>query len=273
MTETPKKKEILKKVVSALKSEKDGYCRITNKEGWFGFLADGDLVFTPGELHQVLKCIIKKYPPRGEKLFCLGKRKRFTPTSGKEPFIPEAALERFIVVSNPEKFYDQIPIGGGKESIDIGIRESDEKFIFVELKPWRSTNTPLYAIVESLKNLMEYRFILENGNENVPRFKEVDLIVLAPKPYWDDYKLNESSGLKKMKRALNDFSVVFNTNISLMQLLIEERVFFDKCGKIYDERGIDKQGKIRVLGTDAIPKLARDQWKLLVASDKVSTRN
>lgn len=263
MKRTSKKKEILEKVISKLHSEKDGYCRITHKKGWFGFLEDGDLIFKPDELHKGLKRIIEEYPPRGEKLFCLEKRKIFTVTNEKEPNRPEEALERFIVASNPENFYDQIPIGGGKESIDIGIKPSHEKFIFVELKPWSNTNTPLYAIVESLKNLIEYRFILENGNENVPRFKEVDLIVLAPQSYYDDYRLDRSGGLQNLKRALNDLSIEFNTNISLMVLQIEKRDF----DKICKEKKIDEQGRIRVSDRDALPELARDQWKLLVSSE------
>jgi len=274
MEREQRKKDVIKKVIADLKTEKDSYCRITHKKGWLGFLEDGDLVFTPGELHQVLQRVMKEHPPRGEKLFCLRKRDTFTVTNERKPYRPEEALERFIVVSNSKKFYGQVPIGGGKESIDIGIKEeSGEKFMFVELKPWRSTNTPLYATVESLKNLMEYRFILENENENVPRFKEVDLIVLAPQFYWDDYRLNESGGLKKMKRALNDLSAEFNTNIALMALPIEEKDFLDKCRKICEQRGIEKQQPITISEADAIPELSRDQWKLLVASDKVSARN
>ena len=266
-------KNIFNEVISKLKSEKDGYCRITHKKGWLGFLKDEDLVLKPHELHQILRQVINESPPNGDKLFFLRKRCNFTVTIEKKAYRPEEALERFIVASNAASFYDQIPIGGGKESIDIGIKVNHEKFIFIELKPWRSTNTPLYAIVESLKNLMEYRFILENENENIPMFKEVDLVVLAPQSYWDFYQLNESGGLQKMRRALNDLSVQFNTNISLMALPIEEKRFFDKCRKICEERNIDKQESIRISDADAIPELAREQWKLLVASDKVSARN
>ena len=37
------------------------------------------------------------------------------------------------------------PIGGGKESIDIGIKASDSKYVFVELKPWKTNNSPIYV--------------------------------------------------------------------------------------------------------------------------------
>jgi hypothetical protein len=268
-----RKKDLIKKVIADLKSEKAGFCRITQKKGWLGFLDDGDFVFKPDELHQVLQRVIKENPPRGEKLFCLRKRDTFTVTIEKKPYRPEEALERFIVASNPKGFCNQIPIGGGKESIDIGIQEIGEKFIFVELKPWRSINTPLYAIVESLKNLIEYRFILENGIKDIQRFKEIDLVVLAPQSYYDEYRLDGSGGLQNLKRALNDLSVEFNTNISLIALPIEKKGFFDKCRKICEERNIDKQESIQISDADAIPELAQDKWKLLVASDKISAWN
>lgn len=77
-------------------------------------------------------------------------------TPDKIPYRTEEALERLIVVSNGDNFYNQIPIGGGKESIDIGVKESESEFTFIELKPWGNQNSPLYALVESLKNLLEY---------------------------------------------------------------------------------------------------------------------
>jgi len=166
----------MKRIISGLKSEKNGYCRITHKRGWFGYLKDGDTAFTPQDLKKTIVRVVEKNPPRGEKLFNLdwcrqGKRSHFTMLPKKlklevpvQPYRKEEALERFIVLSNGDRFYNQIPIGGGKESIDIGIKESDSKFIFVELKPWESGNNPLYALIESLKNLIEYRTILKRKN-------------------------------------------------------------------------------------------------------------
>lgn len=69
MKETSRKKEILEKVISNLKSEKDGYCRTAHNKGWFGFLADGDLVFNTRELQQVLKrfMFVSRHPVETEK--------------------------------------------------------------------------------------------------------------------------------------------------------------------------------------------------------------
>jgi len=274
MQGTTKNKGVLEKVISKLTPPQGKHSRLKHKMGWLEFLANGDLLFTSSQLYDVISAIVNKNPPEGKKLFCLSEKKSgFTVLSDKTPGRPEEALERFIVFSNPDNFYNQIPIGGRRESIDIGILESDEKFIFVELKPFESTNTPLYGILESLKNLIEYEYILKKGIKNIPRFKEVDLIVLAPKSYWDDYGINESGTLQKMKRVLNELGAEFGTNISLMALHIEKDEFFDKCRKICEQRGIDKQQRITISKADALPELARDRWQLLVASDRISTRN
>ena len=266
-------KNILAEVIAKLKSEKDGYCRITHKNGWLGFLKDGDLVFNPHELHQILRQAINEFPPRGDKLFFLRRRDNFTVTIEKKAYRPEEAFERFITASNLGKFYNQVPIGGKKESIDIGIEENESRFVFIELKPWSSTNSPLYAIIESLKNLIEYRIIHENKikhHEDCKHYNEVNLIILAPQSYYKDYGLIDSAEdmISIVKKALNDLSSEFHTNISLMALTLKEEDFFDKCRKICEEQNIDKQQSITISKSDAIPALARDQWKLLISSDK-----
>jgi hypothetical protein len=173
-------KEILNKVMNSLVSDNNSYCRVRHKRGWLEYLASGDLGFNEEELHCVFRQVIDSDRPGGEKLFHLRKSLNFTIMPDKRPYRTEEALERFIVVSNTGDFYNQIPIGGGKESIDIGIVDSDSKFTFVELKPWESQNSPMYALVESLKNLIEYRTILEKRLADIPYFREIDLIVLAP---------------------------------------------------------------------------------------------
>ena len=100
----------------------------------------------------------------------------FTIKKDKKPYRAEEALERFIIISNADNIYNQIPVGGGKESIDIGIKESDSKFKFVELKSWRSNNSPIYAIVESLKNLIEYRIIIEREIKPIQKLIKLCLI-------------------------------------------------------------------------------------------------
>jgi hypothetical protein len=267
-------KDILKEVISKLKSEKDGYCRITHKKGWLGFLKDGDLVFKPQELHQILRQVIcsEGMVPRGDKLFYLRKRDNFTVKSDKTPYRPEEALERFITLSNPRDFFNQIPIGGGKESIDIGIKEGASTFIFVELKPWSSTNSPLYAIIESLKNLIEYRIIHEKKIKEIEDFKEVNLIVLAPQSYYRMYGLDDNAGdkISIMKEALNALSSEFSTSISLMELPLEKEAFSDICRKVCDNRKTTGQEIISISAENSVPELMRNQWKTLVSSDRKS---
>jgi len=154
-------KNIMKRIIAATDSEKDGYCRIKQKRGWLDFLEDAELPFSPQDLHNTLWKIIDtgQNRPRGDKLLYLRKRNNFTITKDKKPYRTEEALERFIIRSNTDDFFNQVPIGGKKESIDIGIREGNSKITFVELKSWRSSDSPIYAIVESLKNLIQYRII------------------------------------------------------------------------------------------------------------------
>ena len=267
-------KGILKEVVSRLHSHKNGYCRITHKRGWLEYLQDGDLVFTVQALHQTLRNVIdtEMMRPRGEKLFCLRRKYSFTIKKDKTPYRPEEALERFIVVSNADNFCNQIPIGGRKESIDIGIKENDSKFTFVELKPWSSSNSPLYALVESLKNLIEYRIIHERNIKDVPQFKELDLIILAPEAYYRDYKLIDDSGLYRdditrvLEKTLKEMGSEFQTNASFMVLEIEKNIFFNICKKIYDDRKVTGQAIVTLTKADSIPLLAKNYWKLLSTS-------
>jgi hypothetical protein len=272
-----KKKNILKEVIAKLKSEKSGYHNINHKRVWLDFLKDGDLFFSPSELKRILEDTIRQENcgPKGSKLFFLRKRYEFTIKTDKTPYRIEEALERFIIASNANKFFNQVPIGGGKESIDIGIGENDSEFTFVELKPWTSTDSPLYAIVESLKNLTEYREILDGKIANIPVFKKINLIVLAPWSYFQAYGLMDSNRkchsdkISVLKKTFNDLSSEFETNISLMALPLDQGTFNDVCGKIYDRKGITKQTKIDIESEEPLPELKRNRWKLLVSSDKM----
>lgn len=267
-------KGILKEVISHLQSNKAKYCRITHKRGWLEYLKDGDLVFTAQELHQTLRKIIDSdhMRPKGNKLFCLRRKYNFTMKADKSPYRTEEALERFIAISNEGNFYNQIPIGGGKESIDIGIKENDSKFIFVELKPWSSANSPLYALVESLKNLIEYRIIHERKIKDIRQFKELDLIILAPKKYYQTYNLIDNKGLyrediiRTLEKTLKELSSEFQTNVSFMVLELEKSSFLNICRKMYDDKKVKGQDSIHLSKTDAIPILIMNNWKLLATS-------
>ena len=267
-------KDILSTVIKQLDTQKTKFCRIKHKRGWLEYLEDGDLVFRASELHDILRRVVDSEgkTPRGNKLLALRKKTTFTARKDKAPYRPEEALERFIIVSNSGNFYNQIPIGGRKESIDIGITENNSKLIFVELKPWKSTDSPLYAIVESLKNFMEYRIIQERSIERLNDFDEIELMILAPEAYYMEFGLIDSYGKTRidkisiLKKTLRSISSEFKVNISFMVLQLDENNFHGTCRKIYDNRKVIGQGEIRLSEADSIPILARDKWKLLVSS-------
>jgi len=267
-------KNILKEVISNLDSEKNGYCRINHKRGFLEYLEDGNLIFTPCELHDILRDFIDRdgRRPRGEKLFSLHKKYCFTAKEDKAPYRPEEALERFIIVSNPVDFFNQVPIGGGKESIDIIIKENDLKLTFAELKPWSSTNSPLYAIVENLKNLTEFRIIRDRNIKDLPDYN-VSLMVLAPESYYKAYGFIDSIGkplqdkIKIVEKSLNEISSEFDTKIFFMMLPIEKETFLSKCKEIYDDRKAQGQQPVFINESDSIPELVRSNWRLLATSD------
>lgn len=266
---------IIDEIIATVKSEKNGYCRIKHKRGWLGFLEDGDLVFKPRELHNTLRMVIDKEGnrPRGDRLFYQRKRYKYTAENDGRPSRPEEALERFLVVSNPENVFGQVPIGGGKESIDIGIKASGSKYIFVELKPWKIKNSPMYAIVENLKNLIEYRIIHERKIKIIPNY-EVDLIILAPEAYYQRYRIIDDKGIvladkiSTVKKALTALSKEFKTKISFMALQLDIDSFLSKCGEVSHKR--DESGKkIIISSDDSIPNLAIDKWIPIVDSSCV----
>lgn len=268
-------KNILTEVISNLNSNIEGHCCLRQKRGWLEFLRNGELPFEPRDLHRTLREVIDEdgNRPRGRKLFRLDKRYEFTAKEDKNPGRPEEALERFIIVSNGQGFSNQIPIGRGKESIDIGIMEGASKFTFVELKPWRSSNSPMYAIVERLKNLVEYRIIHEKKIQEIDPFYEVSLLILAPSQYYQSYGLIDEQGeirkkeMSILKSALDGMSSEFETDISFMSLQLKWEDFLDACWALYDRGRREGRGKVEVTKGDVIHALKRDMWKLLVASD------
>lgn len=260
---------IMKEIIRQLDAKQGGYCQITHKRAWLNYLADGALAFHPADLRDKIETAVNNDKPRGQKLFCPGQHFNFTMTADKKPYRPEEALERFIVNTNRDYFCNQISIGGRKESIDIGIKASSDEYTFVELKPWKSTNSPMYAIVECLKNLTQYRTILKEGKHAVDRFETVNLMVLAPHSYYQQYELVDGSGnvypraALTVGRLLGDIGKTFETTIALMALNIDGDDFFDKCARIYEARNVTGQDVVVLNETDTIPSLKRDQWHLL----------
>ncbi len=260
---------VMKNINLELKTKQNGFYQITNKPGWSKYLKDGELAFDHAKLRHTIEKVVNADKPRGARLFCLEPHFNFTMNADKKPCRPEEALERFIVMTNGTDFFNQVSIGGKKESIDIGIKEKNGTFTLVELKPWKSSNSPMYAIVECLKNLTQYRAILEEDRQSVKRFETVHLMVLAPLSYYQQYELVDGSGnvypgaASTVSRLLGDIGKTFETTITLMALNIDRNDFDGKCAQIYDARKVYRQDKVELNESDTIPSLKRDQWKLV----------
>jgi len=257
----------MKTIILELEAKRNGYCQITRKRGWLNYLKGSELAFDHDNLRHTIETVVNNDKPRGEKLFCPEPHFKFTMTADKKPSRPEEALERFIVNTNRDYFCNQISIGGRKESIDIGIKEKNGTFTFLELKPWASTNSPMYAIVECLKNLTQYRTLLKEGKHRIERFETVNLMVLAPLSYYQQYELLDGSGnvytraASTVSRLLGNIGNAFKTTVTLMALNIDRNDFDGKCAQIYDVRKVRNQGKVELNESDTIPSLKRDQWK------------
>ena len=269
-----KKKGILKDIIANLPSMKNGYCRIKHRKGWLEYLEDGDMVFSPQDLHNTLNAVIdqEEKRPRGEKLLCIRRECAFTLLPDKGPYRTEEALERFIVVSNPGIF-NQMPIGGGKESVDIGIKKDGSKFVFVELKPWDSSDSPLYAVIESLKNLIEYRIILDRRLKAFSEFADIELMILAPFNYYQNFNLIDEAGnacivnVRTLDRTLIGLCREFKTQISFKYIPIEKELFLQRCERIYDEQKLSGQQRVTLKDSDAISVLSKENWMQLTTAN------
>ena len=278
-----KEKDIMEQIFDRFDPTIKNYSLFRKKKGWLNYLReDMELPFKPENLKNLLFELLakKENSPRGKMLFKLRQRYEFTTHPDRTPWRPEEALERFIVVSNKDDFFGQVPIRGGKGSIDIGIKEGDAKLIFVELKSWKSGDSPLYAVLESLKNLVLYRIISENKDKcpsyaTVPIFNDVELVILAPEAYHRTYRLtsqpeNESrKNLAKVRELLNEIANVFGVKISLMSLQLSEDKFLAYCKQAFDVKnriGPKRLPVVTLEGSISTPELKRDQWQLLVAS-------
>ena len=278
-----KNKDIMEQIFDRFDPTIKNYSLFRKKKGWLNYLReDIELPFKPEDLKTLIFELLakKENRPRGKRLFRLRQRYEFTTYPDRKPFRPEEALERFIVVSNKDDFFGQVPIRGGKESIDIGIKESNSKFTFVELKSWKSCDSPSYAVLESLKNLVLYRIININKDKctsyaTVPIFNDIELVILAPKAYYRKYRLTSQpeqesrNNQAKVQELLNGIAHVFSTKISLMSLHLSENKFLTYCNQAFDVKNrIGPKGLpiVTLDGSISPPELKRDRWELLVNS-------
>jgi hypothetical protein len=251
------------------------------KAVWLDYLEQGKFSFPPHDvqqftqdLHQSITKIIKENPPseRFKRLLKPRRVTRFKVTEDGNPLDPELALERFVIVSNPNNltsnnFFNQVAIDS-RERIDIVIEESDTECVFAELKGWHSVDNPLYAITENIKNLIKCRTI----QGKITMFDNIDLMILAPEAYYWEYGLIEGNKkeqrIRALKTLLSYLSVEFRTNISFWCLQIKKEDFFDKCCCVYNTYGIREEHSVHLSDEekDTFPVLARHRWLQLVGT-------
>ncbi|MBU1221544.1 hypothetical protein KKF97_17220, partial [Myxococcota bacterium] len=251
---------------------------INHKQLWLDYLKTGELPFSPKELHQVIWDIVSRPEnrPMGGKLLNFRKKYNFTLKKDKTPSRPEEALERFIIISNSDNFFNQLPIGGGKESIDLVIRHSLNSVEFVELKPWNSADSPLYALVEGLKNLIEYRIIVEQQIKEIEQPWKVDVSVLAPREYYQNFLLLDDSDTWKSKptlsrtvELLDELRKEFNTTLTFLSFPLTLDRFNEACSHMYDRQGLTGQQVASVSEADSNVSLNRTNWTCLISSRNI----
>ena len=200
-------------------------------------IKDGVWPCEPTDIHANLLKFSNRpeYQPKGDKLLRLRSRHNFTLLPSGRPGRPEEALERLIVHNNQDHMYGQMPIGGGKESVDI-VKLKNQTGTFIELKPWRSSNSPLYALLEGLKNFMLYRWLESDGHPGCKIISDVNLVVLAPLSYFQAYHLVSTDRKIQNRLSLQPFldaiAQEFQTKVSLLALDWSEEALWDVCASI-----------------------------------------
>ena len=145
-----------------------------------------------------------------------------------EPWRKEEALERIIVYSQIEaessiKLVNQINVGKSKESIDLGVIDDADKLTeIIELKHDAGGGTPLFAVIEILKN---YFLIKKTNSEDDP----TRLVVLAPEDYYkDDFKCVEDNKdfeiFKEIIINLNKLLKKYNCKLYIKQLYFKRDI-------------------------------------------------
>ncbi len=131
--------------------------------------------------------------------------------SEPEPFRKEEALERLLAVANTN-MQNQIALNkkNSKESIDLVYKKKDE-VILIELKYAENGGTPLYALVEGLKNF----FIYKKNDQK----KEFTILILAPIHYYE--KFHRESSIKNFFELIEFLSKEIKIKIIVKGIRIE----------------------------------------------------
>lgn len=268
-----KQSKVITQIIQRISEKHDGRWKVYHKRCWLEYLNSGRLPFSPWQLHDVINEVVSlpMNLPRGGKLFHFRQKFNFTIKQDRKPYRPEEALERFIVMANRDMMYNQTPIGGGKESIDIVVQQG-QSVEFVELKAWQGGDSPLYALIEGLKNLIEYRAIKAHGIKNIMMYPRVTASVLAPASYYQDYGLLDVQGkpigenIAKTASLLRALSKEFNATLSCKYLSLPIDSFNQSCAVLFTRNQVSAQCSVAVTENDIIDALRYGNWIELAAS-------
>lgn len=208
---------------------------LSRKRSWNSFLETGEMPLPPSRLKSIIEEILNVdgNTPRGSKLMERRRTTSFTLREDGTAHRPEEGLERLILISNQPGMYNQIPVGGGKESADLLYTDQEENGTFIELKPWATNASPLYALIESLKNLTLYRLIAAHGLNSGPLLKSASIAVLAPEEYYTSFGLPISEAPRtKLTNLKMMFEEVFETDINFLVFNYPRAVSDTDCNKL-----------------------------------------
>lgn len=234
MSTAPKNPRFIDRLTKEIHSIHDNRYTLNHKRTWLDLVDKGiwpcDLDLLLKKVQELMK--LDEFQPRGKKLLSLRSRDGFTLLPSMKPGRPEEALERLIVHSNPGSMFGQMPIRGGKESVDI-VCLRNMVGTFIELKPWKNNNSPLYAVLEGLKNFALFNVLQNMGHERCENFEHVNLMVLAPVDYFLDYHLiNEhrtSDKYTQVKEFIEAIASKFQTRIQMFGLNWREEDMMKVC--------------------------------------------
>ena len=137
----------------------------------------------------------------------------------------EEALERLIYAFNSNYGYTYQFGCNDKELIDL-VCPKIKPNILIELKPWESDNSPMYGVVEILKNYHLYK----NFVSNTP---PITLILLAPLEYYEKYKDNRDVFLTLVSR-INADVLKDGVQLKVQYIDVKENDFLNCVKKLAD---------------------------------------
>lgn len=160
---------------------------------WNKLIAEKSIPFDPEVLKEAIGKEVKTIclPKNGKKVLKIEKKGEcYTRLmSTKYPVGHyEIALAVFIQKLN-DSCYAQFTLTGNTENWDILNIYSDNSAEFIELKEWDSKDSPLFALVEALKNFELYNHISKLNKAQHTQFSDSSISILAPIEYYIKYNL------------------------------------------------------------------------------------